>query len=90
MNDLYQLLSADTQWISLDNVFDIGMSVGLRFFKSEAAASTFVIKHQGPIRQATRFFLTKTEAVSMFEQCAEQYRHIEDPEPWTLAYSLKA
>ena len=89
MRDSYQLLDADTTWVSLAEVFDVGMTVGLRFFKNEASASTFAIKHQGAVRQASRFFLTQTEAVSMFETCARQYQAIENPKPWTIADDLK-
>lgn len=86
----YQVLKQDAAGISIDDVFDIGMEVARRFFKNDAAASTFVIKHQGGVRQATRFGLLKVHAIEMFEEAAKLYKEAEEfAKPWEIGSQMK-
>ena len=89
VDDGYVLLEDDQRSVYIDEVFDLGMEVASRFFETEAAASTFVIKHQGGIRQATRFGLLRTHAIEMFEQIARQYVSAREfAKPWQIGAHL--
>ncbi len=88
----YELLEKDVEGdfriCSIEHVFDIGMVEALKVFKTQASASTFVIKYQSPIRRAINFRLTRAEVAGMFAELAEQYKSLESQEPWTIGSDL--